>query len=202
MYNPHQHQRKSIRLKGYDYRRAGLYFITICTYGKEHLFGEINETKMILNSYGKIAKNCWIQIPKHFPNTTILEYIIMPNHIHGIIYLNSLTLGTRHAMSLRKNGNIPAKQNGHNISPQNIGLKNHHQYEQFGKPVPGSIPTIIRSYKSAVTKNINQERKSLGAKVWQPRFWEHIIRDKKLYYQIRNYIRNNPLQWHIDKLNT
>src|SRR5680860_329627 len=97
-YNPNIHHRKSIRLQGYDYAQAGLYFITICTYNKEHLFGEIEIGKngfpeMNLNYAGNMATDCWLEIPKHFPNTVLHEYIIMPNHIHAVSYTH-LTLPT------------------------------------------------------------------------------------------------------------
>lgn len=86
-YNPNIHHRKSIRLKGYDYSQAGLYFITICCQDRAHLFGEIENGEMILNEYGKIANQCWLEIPNHFPNAILHEHIIMPNHIHGIVEL-------------------------------------------------------------------------------------------------------------------
>ena len=99
-YNPHIHHRHSIRLKGYDYSQSGLYYITICVQDRKCLFGKIvrindvriedfepRQREMILNDAGKIADNCWLEIPKHFPNAVLHEYIIMPNHVHGIIEL-------------------------------------------------------------------------------------------------------------------
>src|SRR5664279_4503146 len=84
-HNPQIHPRKSIRLKGYDYSQAGLYFITICVHDRKCLFGEIVGDEMILNDFGKIADECWLNIPEHFPNAFLQEYIIMPNHVHGIV---------------------------------------------------------------------------------------------------------------------
>jgi REP element-mobilizing transposase RayT len=84
-YNPQIHHRRSIRLKGYDYSQAGLYFITICTQNRECLFGEIRSPEMILNDAGNIANECWLVIPNHFPNVVLHEFIVMPNHIHGIV---------------------------------------------------------------------------------------------------------------------
>ena len=92
-YNPNIHHRRSIRLKGYDYAQAGLYFITICCQNRAHLFGEIINGQMILNDAGKIANNCWMEIPNHFPNAVLHEHIVMPNHIHGIIELKYDTVG-------------------------------------------------------------------------------------------------------------
>jgi REP element-mobilizing transposase RayT len=87
-YNPDIHHRRSIRLKGYDYSQAGAYFVTIVTYKRQFLFGEIVNGKIKLNDGGKIAEQCWNDIPKHFPNAIMDEFVIMPNHIHGIIILN------------------------------------------------------------------------------------------------------------------
>lgn len=84
-YNPEIHHRRSIRLKGYDYSQPGAYFVTIVTHQRQCLFGEIVNNEMILNDYGKIAAQCWNDIPKHFPNAILDEFVIMPNHIHGII---------------------------------------------------------------------------------------------------------------------
>ena len=98
-YNPNIGHRRSIRLKGYDYSQAGLYFITICCHDRLCLFGEIvgaenNESsKIALNDAGKIANQCWMEIPKHFPNSVLHKHIIMPNHVHGIIELKSEPVG-------------------------------------------------------------------------------------------------------------
>lgn len=89
-YNPTTHNRRSIRLKGYDYSQEGWYFLTICTHNKQHLFGEIENYKMILNDVGKIVNTCWLEIPEHFPNVTLHEFVIMPNHIHGIIEITNV----------------------------------------------------------------------------------------------------------------
>lgn len=86
-YNPNKHHRRSIRLKDYDYSSDGYYFITICTYNKEQLFGHIENNEMILNAYGEITLQTWDDLPEHYPNATLDEFIIMPNHIHCILVL-------------------------------------------------------------------------------------------------------------------
>lgn len=86
-YNSAKHNRRSIRLKGYNYNQAGLYFITICTYQKQCLFGSILDKQLVLTSFGKIASKCWQAIPKHFPKIELDEFVIMPNHIHGILIM-------------------------------------------------------------------------------------------------------------------
>ena len=129
MMNSHNiHHRHSIRLKGYDYSQAGLYFITICTQDRECLFGDIVDRKMILNNSGKIADECWLEIPKHFPNTVLHEHIVMPNHVHGIIELIKI------------------------VSP-NVGVQNFQpQRNEFQKIIPHSIGSIVRGFKTGVTK--------------------------------------------------
>lgn len=187
-YNPNIHHRRSIRLKGYDYSQKGLYFITICVKDRECLFGEIVgvenfQPEMILNDAGKIADECWLGIPGHFPNVVLHEYIIMPNHVHGIIELKRVdTVGTRHVVSLPDNSETFAGTS-HMMSQQN----------QFSKPVPGSLSVIIQQYKSSVTRLINKY-KFLDFR-WQSRFYEHIIRNEKSHHRISEYIINNPKNW-------
>jgi putative transposase len=84
-YNHDIHHRRSVRVKGYDYSQAGLYFITICTQNREHLFGRIENGEMILNDAGRFAERCWLAIPEHYPQTELHEYVITPNHVHGIV---------------------------------------------------------------------------------------------------------------------
>ncbi|MEO7047232.1 MAG: hypothetical protein ABI091_18155 [Ferruginibacter sp.] len=178
-YNPDIHHRKSIRLKGYEYSQAGLYFITICCQDRIWRFGEIltdenSQPKMILNDAGIIANDCWLEIPQHFPNAKLHEHIVMPNHVHGIIELS---------------GDVLRAQN---IEP----LPNTPQHK-FQKIIPGSIGSIIRGYKIGITlgvKNIFPDEK-----IWQRNFYEHIIRNEKAYQTISNYIVNNPAKWYEDK---
>ncbi len=100
--NMEKQRRRSIRLKGYDYSQAGLYFITICTHNKKCLFGNVIEGEMVLNDGGEIAKQCLLDIPKHFPNRMLLEYIVMPNHIHMIIQIVDASVGVQNLDPLRR----------------------------------------------------------------------------------------------------
>ena len=193
-YNPNIHHRKSIRLKGYDYSQAGLYFITICVKDRECLFGKIIDGKMNFNDGGKIADECWLKISEHFLNVVLHEYIVMPNHVHGIIELKrvdaicnqiSNNVGTRHIVSLPDN------------SESSVGTSHvMSQHNQFSKPIPGSISVIIQQYKSSVTRFVNKTNVSHFR--WQSRFYEHIIRDEKSYHRISEYIINNPKNWKDD----
>lgn len=135
-YNPKIHHRRSIRLKGYDYAQAGLYFITICTNHRQHIFGEVLNSQMILNDTGKVADECWQAIPQHFPNAILHEFVVMPNHVHGIIELTTNSVGAK------------------NISPRNpIGAKDisPRQINEFKSPSK-TIGSVVRGYKIGVTK--------------------------------------------------
>ncbi|MFO8009560.1 MAG: transposase [Dehalococcoidia bacterium] len=167
-YDPHKHHRRSTRLRGYDYASAGAYFITICTRERESVFGEITNGGMVLNEYGKIAVNCWLEIPAHFPQVELDEYIFMPNHVHGIVMISG-GVGATHAS--------PSAPHG---------------------PKPKSIGSIAGSFKSAAAKRINQRRNGPGTPLWQRNFYDHIIRDNISLEAIRRYIHYNPLLWQFD----
>jgi hypothetical protein len=191
-YNPQIHHRKSIRLKGYDYSQAGLYFITICCQDRECRFGKIENDKMILNNLGKIADECWLEIPKHFPNVILHEYIVMPNHVHGII-------------ELVNDDNVVGVENFQPLQHHNESQRN-----EFQKMIPRSIGSIVKGFKIGVTKwfRINEDV-SLGdgnfqpqqsqRKLWQRNYYEHIIRNEQSYQTISDYIINNPVKWKGDK---
>jgi REP element-mobilizing transposase RayT len=98
LYNPNTQHRRSVRLKDYDYSQEGAYFIAICTHGRECLFGNISNDKMLLNDFGKIADECWLEIPQHFPNVQLHEHVVMPNHIHGIIQITENNVGAANFM--------------------------------------------------------------------------------------------------------
>jgi putative transposase len=169
-----QHQRHSIRLAEYDYTLPGAYFVTIVTHQREYIFGKIHETQVHLTPIGETALACWLGIPVHFHNVSLDEFVIMPNHIHGIIIINDVSsVGTRHASSLQK----PS------------------QHDKPHGPKPNSLGAIIGNFKSAVSKRINEQRTAPGAPVWQRNYYEHIIRDEKDLNSIRKYILENPMQW-------
>ncbi|MDZ7716970.1 MAG: transposase [Balneolaceae bacterium] len=175
--------RKSIRLKGWDYRNPGLYFVTICTQDRQHHFGEIKNGIMGLSVPGCMAWHYWRQIPDHQENVILDEFVVMPNHIHGIIGIESAEkeyVGTLHATSVR-NDEI-AEDSMSSISPK-----------------AGSLSAIIRSYKSAITKWCNANGHEYFA--WQSRFYDHIIRNEESLDRIRDYIFDNPLRWQIDREN-
>jgi len=175
-YDPRIHHRRSIRLKEYDYTQPGAYFVTLCTKARQCLFGDVVKGEMRLNYLGHIAFNCWQAIPEHFPHVELDTFVLMPNHLHGILLITDISLGARHCRA-------PT-------------------IEQFGRPVCGSIRTVIRSYKSAVTKLINAICNTKGTSlIWQRDFYEHINRDQGSLHNIRQYIVENPWRWAEDPEN-
>jgi len=187
-YNPTIHQRKSIRLKGYDYAQAGLYFITICVQNKACLFGNIVNNEMILNEYGQIAHAEWIKTAKIRPYVELGEFIVMPNHLHGIICLSGR--GVLHTPKI----NAP-ETNATKTCVQNEGVCN--------TPLRSSSQTIgaiLRGYKSAVTKQLGLF--NFNQKFWQRNYYEHIIRNEQSHQRIADYIINNPAKWTEDKFYT
>ena len=170
MFNPKYHHRKSIRLKEYDYTNPNWYYITICTRNFKCWFGKIKHGKMTYNDLGKITFKYFHDIPGHFKVTELDYFVIMPNHVHGIIIIND-AVGTRDRVSL--------------------------QPEQFGKPQKNSLSVIINQFKGSVSRFAGKN----GYKnfKWQPRFYEHIIRNDNDLDRIRTYIENNPLKWELDE---
>jgi len=189
-YNPAIHHRRSIRLKGYDYSKAGLYFITICTHNRECLFGEIIDQQMILNDAGKIADECWLRIPEHFPNAVLHEHVVMPNHVHGIIGLAN----HQHAAGVDDAAGdfepLPDADLAHvePLSPPR---------NEYQKIIPRSIGSIVRGYKIGVTKFFRANTDIYD--VWHGNFHEHIIRNEQSYWRISEYIIDNPKVWKDDK---
>ncbi|MDD2366040.1 MAG: transposase [Desulfuromonadaceae bacterium] len=170
-YNSDIHHRRSVRLPEYDYAAAGAYFVTVCVHERECQFGEIVDGVMMLNHAGHIVEAEWIKSGELRSEIVIGEYVVMPNHFHGIVNLNVTGTASR--------------------APT---------IERFGKPVIGSLPTIVRSFKSAVTKRINIHRATPGCPVWQRNYYEHVIRDDADYKRIAEYITDNPLRWVEDRL--
>ena len=195
-YNPIIHRRRSIRLNGYDYAQAGAYFITICTKNRQCLFGRVEYDKMILTDAGNIAYNEWLKTPQIRPNVVLDVFIIMPNHIHGIIIITNDRRGELHS---------PQKYDGENRrgelhSPLVMHSPNIKQGECDSplRSPSNTIGAMVRGYKSAVTKQIKSLDNTIDC-VWHRNYYEHIIRDARAYNNISNYIINNPAKWVDDR---
>ena len=174
-YNPDIHHRRSIRLKEYDYSRPGGYYVTIVTQNRVCLFGDVVAGKMALNDWGRIVQRCWLEIPQHYPSVSLDEFIIMPNHTHGIIMIND---GNQHIVGVQ---NFESQRN---------------RYQHI---IPRSLGSIMRGFKIGVTKWFRENTEVYN--VWQRNYWEHVIRNDYDLNQIREYIINNPLKWELDDEN-
>ncbi|MBW2185548.1 MAG: transposase [Deltaproteobacteria bacterium] len=177
-YNPDIHHRRSNRLAGYDYSQGGVYFITICTDNKECLFGEIVNGHMMMNNLGKIVADEWIKTGTKRDNINLDDWVVMPNHFHGIVIIDNdmeqyPSVGAQRAVPLSG---------------------------RFGCLVAGSLSTIIRSFKSAVTKQTNIIRQTPKLPLWQRNYWDHVVRDEADLNRIREYIHTNPQRWELDSL--
>jgi REP element-mobilizing transposase RayT len=165
-------QRKPNRLSGFDYSSPGYYFVTICAQIGSEMFGTIESGVMKLNRFGKIANQIWMDIPYHYSNAELDEFVIMPNHIHGIIIIDD-NVGTEQC-------SVPTESN-----------QNHHY---------GLLSKITKSFKEIFVKQIRKQYQNYDFK-WQRSFYDRIIRNEKELYNIRQYIINNPLKWQIDNNN-
>ncbi|QPK65669.1 transposase [Methylomonas sp. LL1] len=173
-----KHHRRSIRLKGYDYSQSGLYFITICTQNRLCLFGEITDGKIILNDAGKMVHEQWTILRNRFHSIELHEYIVMPNHFHGIVELI-----------------VEAPLVGAPVE--------HPQMRQPQGIAPTGNPTIgdiVGAFKSLTTNDYITGVKqyhwpSFNQKLWQRNYYEHIIRSEQSFLEISEYIQNNPMKW-------
>lgn len=165
--------RKNIRLPDYDYTSPGVYSVTISTKEGQCLFGDTIDGTINLNPFGKIVHSCWLQMPDFFKHVTLDQFIVMPNHIHGLININDNPVGDACVAPTQKKSG-PAKR---------------------------SLGAILGSFKSAATKKINILRNSTGERVWHRGYYEHVIRQGDDLQAIREYIANNPLRWEINREN-
>lgn len=167
-----KHHRHSIRLKGFDYAKSGAYFVTICTHNRACLFGDEVQGEIRLNGAGQLVQSVWEGLPDHYSHIEMDAFVIMPNHVHGIIWLR----GSNNARSVR------------------AGLKP-------APTVRHGLPEIVRAFKTFSARQINAMRGTFGTSVWQRNYFEHIIRNDETLQFIRKYIADNPARWAEDAEN-
>ena len=179
---------ESTRLPGWDYASSGFYFVTICTHERAHYFGDVlidnnGMTSVALSNIGKIARDCWLDISNHFPNASLDEWVVMPNHVHGII-----VIGDNDVNTFCRDEAMPRL------------YKYTGPYPQMSKisPQPQSLSVIVGSFKSATSYKCHKQNLNFA---WQSRFYDHIIRNEISLNKIRRYIRNNPQMWYRDRNN-
>jgi putative transposase len=169
-------QRRSIRLPGYDYSQAGAYFVTMVTRDRRCLFGRVKDGDMELNEMGKMVENVWLEIPEHFDGVYVDMFVVMPNHIHGVIEIikdnRSSGVGATHES--------PLPTQGHG-------------------PKPGSIGVIVGLFKATISKQYHMMTNTQDTHLWQRNYFEHVIRDEIDYQAIHDYILSNPLNWEKDE---
>jgi putative transposase len=222
-YNPKIHNRKSIRLKGYDYSQAGLYFVTICCQNRTHFYGRIENNIMQLNDAGKMIEKWYAELENKFPDIKCQQMVVMPNHFHCIIENVGADL------SVRPNTNNDDDNNKISNEPILGGISNKPILGRIsGEPILGRIsgePTlgrisgepilgehigsplrrVVQWFKTMTTneyiRNVkSNDWKRFDRKLWQRNYWEHIIRNEKSYYRISEYIKSNPQRWKDDML--
>ena len=181
-------RRRAMRLRGYDYSQPGAYFVSICVQHRKCLFGTIIDGKMRLNEIGQIVIECWNRVPQHFPSVELGEYVIMPNHMHGIIAWDIAEVRVSHPPENTKN------RRGEVHSPAE-NTKN-----RSGKVSSPSLGKIVAYFKYQSTKHINQHHNMFRTRIWQRNYYDHVIRDDIDLQRLRQYIQNNPMKWELDQL--
>ncbi len=164
--------RHSLRLRGFDYAGAGLYFVTVGTHRRKNLFGHSVSGRVELSRVGRIVRECWLYIPEHFGHVGLDAYVLMPDHFHGILVLYRKTKSDRaqHAAPLQVNKSVAMQV------------------------APASLAATVRSFKSAATRSARQKL-SFAGPLWQRNYYEHIIRNGSELEEIRRYIAENPNRW-------
>ena len=175
---PKRRRRYSLRLKGFDYAQLGAYFITICTRNRECFLGNVEDGKMSLSDAGRLANAVWKQLPRHYPHIQLDTYVIMPNHVHGVVFIV-----------------------GMDNDPVGAGLKPAPTPNADFNKARHGLPEIVRAFKTFSARRINVFRGTVGAPVWQRNYYEHVIRNDESLNRIRQYIMDNPSRWHEDPEN-
>ena len=198
-----RHHRRSIRWVGHDYAQAGWYFVAICTHRHVCLFGRVVGDAMQLNAAGVAVRRCWVAIPAHFPQVELDAFVVMPNHVHGILMITPNDgpgavgmghpgglVGANNDSPVRKAGHAPMRGAGH---PPISGIDS-----AIGRPrgTTNTVGSMVRGFKIGVTRWMR--RNTRVRTVWQRSFYEHVIRRQRALQRIRRYIAENPAHWAQD----
>jgi len=207
-YNPDQHRRRSLRLKGFDYSRPGAYYLTVCVQNRDCLFGNCANGLVELNSAGKMIQEVWEEIPKYYPGVGIDQFVVMPNHAHGII---TLSADSKPIVSPSGTGQA---QGPAPTDLDSSGTRLTHADIQYvgaapcGRPALKclSLSDVVHRFKTMTTKRYADSVKNSGwlsfaGRLWQRNYFEHVIRDFESMERIRKYIQDNPANWHLDSEN-
>lgn len=193
-YPPRRQHRRSLRLKGYDYSQVGAYFITICTQDRAYLFGEIVDGEMRWNEYGECAVRWWEDIPRHFTAVDIDAFVVMPNHVHGIVVITGGPVGAGLPRPDPQTANAVAD------TGTDAAMDAHKGAETAPLRRP-SLGNVMAYFKYQSAKHINAMRQTVATSVWQRNYYEHIIRSEASLNRIRQYVLDNPARWTFDRDN-
>ena len=165
-------RRRSLRLQGHDYSTPGAYFITACTQNRLPLFGQIVDSKMAVNRLGAIVEDCWARLTDHYDNVALDAFILMPNHVHGVLIIED---------------DLPDVGAGWKPGLPSAMISKRH-----------GIPEIVRAFKTYSARKINEMRAADRPPVWQRGFYDHVIRGEGELNRVRTYIMDNPRRWSED----
>ena len=165
-------RRRALRLPGYDYAQAGAYFVTICTRDRICVLGDVVDGEVRLSELGEMVNSVWLELPRHYPHVRLDAWVVMPNHVHGILLLEP-------------DGDMA----GAGLKPAPTGRRRH------------GIPEVVRAFKTFSAGGINAVRGTAGTSFWQRNYYEHVIRDEASLDHIRHYIVDNPARWDEDPEN-
>ena len=184
----HPH-RRALRLQGYDYAQAGAYFVTVCTRDRLCDLGHVENGEMVLSKTGQLAHAAWKVLPQHYPGVRLDAWVIMPNHVHGIIWL--VGNERRPVGADPQPAQWPSDPVRSRPGPVGAGFK----------PARHGLPEIVRAFKTFSARRINEARNTTGSQFWQRNYYEHVIRGEDALTRIRQYIVDNPAKWHEDPEN-
>jgi putative transposase len=175
-FDPDKYHRRSVRLQGYDYSQPGAYFVTICTHGQECIFGYVIDDLMELSPYGEMVWQTWRGLPERFERVELDQFVVMPNHVHGIVVITPPNVG---AIQVGVIHELPLQTQRRRML----------------------LPRVVGYFKMNASKAINELRGTPGTPVWQRNYYEHIVRNERELRAIREYILDNPLNWQLDREN-
>ena len=188
----------SARASWWDYANDGSYFITICTDKRQHFFGACKDGKMQLSTIGAIVQGFWYEIPKHFPFVELGAFVVMPNHVHGVLILKNETNSAGSEPAPVEIGHCPISTPTISTTPTIPMTPITPAQKRIGNQGKNTVSSIVGSFKSVCTKHINLvlPNEKFG---WQKLFWDNIIQDEQALLIITDYILNNPINWEKDK---
>jgi REP element-mobilizing transposase RayT len=222
-YDPNKHHRRSLRLRGYDYSRPGAYFVTICVHARECLFGDVREGDVWLNGAGEMVSTIWHGLPVHYPGADIDAFVVMPNHVHGIIILSPVcarpdTVGatplgcpTVLGKATVLDGSAKGREGQARGPASTVSSSEVHSQARGAAPTVSSreilsLPDVVHRFKSLTTARYREGVARNGwprfsDRLWQRNYYERIIRDDFGLDRIRRYIAQNPTKWGMDRQN-